>query len=546
MFRYDKDIERVMQKKKRDIINELTAYGNKILQELSGVDKQTLTRLRQVLNDYNSIQMNIEKSTNTFNEKTVLLTEKLNELTETLDSLNGIEKTKVIYVDKYTINGNIDNAIIIAENETAERVTLKLGAGVYTFSKQFKPTKCIVIEGCGSSQTTLKYTGVSSPSMMFADVDGVGLRGIGLYGDPNNRVDGVVVKCTEKSQTCGHVFDDVWIRYFKTGLKIEVNVFTMRSMYLRVYECSEYGIYNTGTDNQFLYICTQGCNKGNYYGGANNAYSMIYSIFDGRKGEFSNLFTGSRNHITQMTTQDSYKSLVFDDFNGYFNGQFDALYYADDTDYTPPTYFVEIRNKSVVNGELAISSYRTETIPLNSVYVDEFSVFNGKMPHAIFIPPVVEGVINDTVFNNVVENPVENKTTGLGVIYSENGNEITISYDTSYTSDVRRNGFKPSNNSTWIFTGYVKKNANTTAKSLIVFNDSGEGEAWKNKEVVTLSETYKPFYVAVHRTNDRNVSLMVEGLTEGSVTFKDLKAFDVTGKASKRFFSIPSCYSIFN
>ena len=39
---------------------------------------------------------------------------------------------------------------------------------------------------------------------------------------------------------------------------------------------------------------------------------------------------------------------------------------------------------------------------------------------------------------------------------------------------------------------------------------------------------------------------MVEGLTDGTVSIKDLKAYDVTGIASKRFFSIPSCYSVFN
>lgn len=558
MMYLDKDMERVMQKKKRDVINELEAYKIKVLTEMSGVDKLTLTRLRELLNKYDDIKANIDNSTNDFNESTLKLNAKLEEIEAVLNQLNGIEKTKIIFADKYVDSkGSIDEAITQAEISGGEKVLIKLGSGVYTFSKQFKPSKCVVIEGCGSSQTTLKYVGTDSPAVVLEDIDGCGFRGLGLYGgDINNRVDGVVIQCKDKGQTGGHVLEDIWLRYFKTGLKIEANVFTIRANYIRIYECSEYGLYNTGTDNQFLYLCTQGCNLGNYYGGSNNAYGMVYSIFDGRKGTYSNFMTGTRNHFSQFTTQDSYQPLVFNDFTGTIYGQFDALYHADDEGYVAPTEFVQIVNKSTVNGELRISSYRTETIPPVSVYVGDDSIFNGKMPHDVFICPSVDGVINDTHGYSTISNPTEFMIEGLGFKYEvsssatangeTSGYTVVLSRDSSYTSDIVRNGFKPAANKTWLFTGMVKKSSDCTATAIKVFNDSSHGEAYTAKEVIKLDTEYTPFYVAVHRHNDNSVSLMVEGLTAGEVTFTGLRAYDITGMTSKRFFSNPSCYSVFN
>lgn len=92
MMYLDKDMERVMQKKKRDIINELEAYKNKILREMSGVDKLTLTRLRQIINDYNKIEIELEKYGDDLAplvRETKELREELKEEIETIDKMNN-------------------------------------------------------------------------------------------------------------------------------------------------------------------------------------------------------------------------------------------------------------------------------------------------------------------------------------------------------------------------------------------------------------------------------------------------------------------------
>lgn len=60
MFWFDKDMERVMQAKKREIMRELEDAKLRILKELSGVDKLTLLRLREIITDYDRMTHDFE------------------------------------------------------------------------------------------------------------------------------------------------------------------------------------------------------------------------------------------------------------------------------------------------------------------------------------------------------------------------------------------------------------------------------------------------------------------------------------------------------
>ena len=97
MFLYDKDMERVMQHKKREVIKELEDCKNRILKELSGVDKITLTRLREIIADYNRIDFNINEKIKTFMSNGQIVIDGAEEIARIfqteIDKLHELEET---------------------------------------------------------------------------------------------------------------------------------------------------------------------------------------------------------------------------------------------------------------------------------------------------------------------------------------------------------------------------------------------------------------------------------------------------------------------
>lgn len=73
MYYYDKDVHRMMTQKKIEILKELDCAKHRILKELSGVDKITLTRLRQILDDYNQIEYDLTQRFTAFENKILLM-----------------------------------------------------------------------------------------------------------------------------------------------------------------------------------------------------------------------------------------------------------------------------------------------------------------------------------------------------------------------------------------------------------------------------------------------------------------------------------------
>jgi hypothetical protein len=82
---------RDIELKKNECLKEMSLAKDRILKELSGVDKITLTRLRQVLDDYNNIDYNVNNKVNTIETFTKELNKRSEENVKKFeDSLNII------------------------------------------------------------------------------------------------------------------------------------------------------------------------------------------------------------------------------------------------------------------------------------------------------------------------------------------------------------------------------------------------------------------------------------------------------------------------
>lgn len=106
------DMERAMQAKKREILQELTDAKLRILKELSCVDKTTLTRLRQILDDYNRIEYAITQKINIIEQKVTEACEQMNDTNVNLeDNLVKIEEYMQNFDELKTMVDEVDTAV---------------------------------------------------------------------------------------------------------------------------------------------------------------------------------------------------------------------------------------------------------------------------------------------------------------------------------------------------------------------------------------------------------------------------------------------------
>lgn len=132
MMYLDKDMERVMQKKKREVINELEAYKNKMLQEMSGVDKITLTRLRHILDDYNRIDAELKKYGDSLGPLVIETRELREQFSEEIDVIHKVDN--FITAEKFGAIGDgfTDDTVALQcaiEECSAERIPLVIPEG---------------------------------------------------------------------------------------------------------------------------------------------------------------------------------------------------------------------------------------------------------------------------------------------------------------------------------------------------------------------------------------------------------------------------------
>ena len=170
MFIYDKDMERVMQAKKREIIKELHDEKIRILQELSGVDKLTLTKLREAIADNKRVENNLDtifnKHNSIINSSGELLEKYEKELEKLIDEapFDDLKKAMTDFhnVESYGVKANSkESANLNAEiiNNLLERgLNVFFPSGKY-YVADINITESCTIKGNGEKATTLVYTG---------------------------------------------------------------------------------------------------------------------------------------------------------------------------------------------------------------------------------------------------------------------------------------------------------------------------------------------------------------------------------------------------
>ena len=182
MFLYDKDIERVMQAKKREIIGELHEEKIRILKELSGVDKLTLTKLRELIADNKRIENNLDvifnKHNSIINSSGELLDKYEKELEKLIEEapFDDLKKAMTDFhnVESYGVKPDSkDNASLNVEivNNLLERgLNVFFPSGTYYFNGTIHVDKPCHVKGNGEQVTKLVCLGSDELLTPFIDV----------------------------------------------------------------------------------------------------------------------------------------------------------------------------------------------------------------------------------------------------------------------------------------------------------------------------------------------------------------------------------------
>ncbi len=136
MFYYDKDPDRMMNAKKREIIEELHAEKARILQELSGVDKITLTRLRELITNYSRIERDLNTQYNKINS---IIESNSNALERFADALTKIDKLETKPEKHHNTDGLINKMFEVCNTYTNKFDSLVYGNSFTAYDPNCNP-----------------------------------------------------------------------------------------------------------------------------------------------------------------------------------------------------------------------------------------------------------------------------------------------------------------------------------------------------------------------------------------------------------------------
>ena len=150
----------------------------------------------------------------------------------------------------------------------------------------------------------------------FNDSVSSGLRKLRLNGNKeNNRIgSGIVIKKgdVDADNSRSLVIESIVIDNFaEHGIKVKKpHVWTFYLRFISIWNCNGYGIYNEGTDNDFICIYIYNCSQGALYNeGANNRFISGKWYMNGSKTDENScqLFSkGIRNQYNNIEIQESY------------------------------------------------------------------------------------------------------------------------------------------------------------------------------------------------------------------------------------------------
>lgn len=253
MFRYDKDMERVMQAKKFEILKELEDCKLRILKELSGVDKATLTKLRSVIADYNNIDYLITTKINNIEMKV-----NSNVLTVT-EGLERIEEIRTELLEELLKIENLEGFEELNERVSSLETTQQnINSGFEQFNTKINQSR-IDIDTLNLSTKTLSDR---------LNTEVVKLKTFILELEVGN---GVTRVFNETTQT--HTFSATWSSTgFKVGNNIELSqIITLCGVYPSQLKNGGGGwtnhffdFYNTGTSMGFKLETKNHGNNGDF------------------------------------------------------------------------------------------------------------------------------------------------------------------------------------------------------------------------------------------------------------------------------------------
>ena len=345
-----------LEKKKHEIINYLDEYKNKLLLEMSGVDKATLTRLREIIKEFDKIEQQVcarinflENNQNSFTVESSANYEKFVKETEKL--VSDFEKSIEKEFDVFTLSYNDRTAEL--QQKTLGYVTPQMFGAVGDGLTDDYISIVKAIKHCTETKSTLVFPKaqgyyISAGLTFNGEFDVIMETSIIYEGD------GTALHIGETSKTIGNRKLVLMVTSNKTeytansrGIVI-VNA-NQSDIFIRHCRGFEKNIVFIGDGGGFAYNTIR---FGFIYdslvlltlSNANGGWCNENSFYDGRFGVFSNASYKDKIIGILLTSENNY----YNNNNRFYNHSLESINKGIVIEYGQYNYIEKIRTENVV------------------------------------------------------------------------------------------------------------------------------------------------------------------------------------------------------